>query len=64
MDIDYSRRNIKPRPLTEAERLKLEEFVDSIHYSTRYVGSWLVLFGWEELGGRIFGVGINLDEEA
>ena len=36
LDIDCTRRNKKPRLLTEAEREKLDEFVDSIHYSSRY----------------------------
>ncbi|KAF2452673.1 cyclin-dependent kinase regulatory subunit [Lineolata rhizophorae] len=36
MDIDVTRRNKRPRPLSEAERDKLEEFIDSIHYSARY----------------------------
>lgn len=36
MDIDYTRRNKKPRLLTDSERDKLDEFVDSIHYSSRY----------------------------
>ncbi|KIW00993.1 cyclin-dependent kinase regulatory subunit [Verruconis gallopava] len=36
MDIDLTRRNKKPRPLSESERAKLEEFIDSIHYSARY----------------------------
>lgn len=35
-DLDYSRRNKVPRPLSEAEKERLEEFVDSIHYSARY----------------------------
>lgn len=35
MDIDMTRRNKKPRPLSESERKKLEEFVDAIHYSSR-----------------------------
>lgn len=35
MDIDLSRRNKKPRLLLESERQKLEEFIDSIHYSPR-----------------------------
>jgi hypothetical protein len=34
-DLDYSRRNKSPRPLSEAERERLEEFIDSIHYSAR-----------------------------
>lgn len=34
--IDMSRRNKAPRPLTDAERARLEEFVESIHYSARY----------------------------
>ncbi|GAB1740655.1 hypothetical protein NU219Hw_g5747t1 [Hortaea werneckii] len=36
MDIDYTRRNKKPRLLSDAERDQLDEFVDSIHYSSRY----------------------------
>jgi cyclin-dependent kinase regulatory subunit CKS1 len=35
MDIDTSRRNKVPRPLTDSERARLDEFVDGIHYSTR-----------------------------
>lgn len=35
MDIDFTRRNKRARPLTEAEKEKLEEFVDAIHYSAR-----------------------------
>lgn len=35
MDIDLSRRNRRPRPISDAERNKLEEFVDAIHYSSR-----------------------------
>lgn len=35
MGIDTSRRNPKPRPLTENERARLEEFLESIHYSSR-----------------------------
>ena len=37
MDIDFTRRNKKPRPLSEGEKEKLDEFVDAIHYSGRYV---------------------------
>lgn len=37
MDIDASRRNKKPRLLLESERERLEEFIDSIHYSARYI---------------------------
>ena len=37
MDIDFTRRNKKPRPLSEHEKEKLDEFVDAIHYSTRCV---------------------------
>ncbi len=37
MDIDVSRRNKAPRPLSENERARLEEFIESIHYSARYV---------------------------
>ncbi|KKO96836.1 cyclin-dependent kinase regulatory subunit [Trichoderma harzianum] len=36
MDIDMSRRNKTPRPLTDSERARLEEFVDAIRYSERY----------------------------
>ncbi|KLJ10898.1 cyclin-dependent kinase regulatory subunit CKS1 [Blastomyces silverae] len=39
MNIDYSRRNKKPRLLLEPERQELEEFIDSIHYSSRYSDS-------------------------
>lgn len=35
MDIDVSRRNKKPRLLLESERERLDEFIDSIHYSGR-----------------------------
>lgn len=37
MDIDLTRRNKKPRPISETERAKLEEFVENIHYSARFV---------------------------
>lgn len=37
MDIDFTRRNKKPRPLTEHEKEKLDEFIEAIHYSARYV---------------------------
>jgi cyclin-dependent kinase regulatory subunit CKS1 len=37
MDIDFTRRNKKPRPLSEHEKEKLDEFVDAIHYSARCV---------------------------
>ncbi|KAK2062407.1 cell cycle regulatory protein [Colletotrichum caudatum] len=36
MDIDMSRRNKVPRPLSDSERSRLDEFIDSIHYSARY----------------------------
>jgi cyclin-dependent kinase regulatory subunit CKS1 len=36
MGIDINRRNPIPRALTDSERNRLEEFIDSIHYSTRY----------------------------
>ncbi|KAH0444216.1 cyclin-dependent kinases regulatory subunit [Colletotrichum kahawae] len=35
MDIDMSRRNKVPRPLSDSERGRLDEFIDSIHYSAR-----------------------------
>jgi hypothetical protein len=37
LDIDFTRRNKKPRPLSEHEKEKLDEFVDAIHYSARFV---------------------------
>jgi hypothetical protein len=37
LDIDFTRRNKKPRPLSEHEKEKLDEFVDAIHYSARWV---------------------------
>jgi hypothetical protein len=36
MEIDFTRRNKKPRLLTDQEREQLDEFIDSIHYSSRY----------------------------
>ena len=36
LDIDFTRRNKKPRLLSEKEREKLDEFVEAIHYSARY----------------------------
>jgi len=36
LDIDFTRRNKKPRLLTDAERDQLDEFIDAIHYSSRY----------------------------
>lgn len=36
MDIDMTRRNKKARLLTDSERDKLDEFIESIHYSSRY----------------------------
>jgi cyclin-dependent kinase regulatory subunit CKS1 len=38
LDIDFTRRNKKPRPLSEHEKEKLDEFIDAIHYSARWVG--------------------------
>ncbi|KAI0171588.1 cyclin-dependent kinase regulatory subunit [Pestalotiopsis sp. NC0098] len=39
MNIDMSRRNKSPRALTDHERARLEEYIDSIHYSARYSDS-------------------------
>ena len=39
LDIDFTRRNKKPRPLSDHEKEKLDEFVDAIHYSARWVGN-------------------------
>lgn len=36
VDVDMTRRNKTPRPLSDDERARLEEFIDSIHYSARY----------------------------
>ncbi|KAF2636362.1 CKS-domain-containing protein [Massarina eburnea CBS 473.64] len=36
MDIDMTRRNKKPRPLSDMEREKLDDFIVDIHYSARY----------------------------
>lgn len=35
MGIDTSRRNTRPRPLSDAERTRLDEFIEHIHYSNR-----------------------------
>jgi cyclin-dependent kinase regulatory subunit CKS1 len=45
MDIDFTRRNKKPRPLSEHEKEKLDEFVDAIHYSARCVDPLRVALG-------------------
>jgi hypothetical protein len=47
-DLDYSRRNKVPRPLSDSEKARLEEFIDAIHYSARqasnlYFALWLRL---------------------
>lgn len=34
--LDHDRRNKVPRMLTEHERERLEEYIDAIHYSSRY----------------------------
>lgn len=36
MNIDVTRRNKVPRPLSDEERARLEEYIDLIHYSARY----------------------------
>ncbi|KAF7511407.1 transcription factor [Endocarpon pusillum] len=35
-DLDHSRRNPKPRLLLEQERVRLDEYIESIGYSARY----------------------------
>ncbi|KAI9727985.1 MAG: Cyclin-dependent kinases regulatory subunit (Cell division control protein cks1) [Chrysothrix sp. TS-e1954] len=35
-DIDMTRRNKRPRMISPNERTKLEEYVEQIHYSSRY----------------------------
>ena len=37
--VDSSRRNRQPRLLTTSERERLEEFIDNISYSARYVAN-------------------------
>ncbi|KAI0998997.1 hypothetical protein K3495_g9199 [Podosphaera aphanis] len=39
VDLEFHRRNKVPRPLSESEKERLEEFIDSIHYSPRYSDS-------------------------
>lgn len=39
--LDHDRRNKKPRMLSESERERLDEFIDSIHYSSRSTSSFL-----------------------
>ena len=34
-DIDPNRKNKVPRPLSDGEKARLEEFIESIHYSAR-----------------------------
>jgi len=34
-DVDPNRKNKAPRPLSDGEKLRLEEFIESIHYSAR-----------------------------
>ena len=38
--IDPDRRNKQPRQLTDQEKERLEEFAESIHYSSRSVGAF------------------------
>jgi cyclin-dependent kinase regulatory subunit CKS1 len=35
--VDMARRNKQPRMLTSSERERLDEFIESISYSSRYV---------------------------
>jgi hypothetical protein len=42
-EIDYSRRNKYARPLSDAEKERLDEFIDAIHYSARSVAIELAL---------------------
>lgn len=37
VDLDQDRRNKYPRILTENERERLDEYIDQIHYSSRYL---------------------------
>lgn len=60
MEIDPSRRNKKPRLLLESERERLDEFIDSIHYSARYGMNWYPtagrscpLMGFQLLGRQV-----------
>ena len=36
VQVDQERRNLRPRVVTQAEKAKLQEFVEQIHYSARY----------------------------
>ncbi len=56
-DLDVTRRNEKPRLLRENERVRLEEFIDSIGYSARY-GKHTVEKGWSADMVQIFRLGI------
>jgi cyclin-dependent kinase regulatory subunit CKS1 len=52
-DVDYSRRNKVPRPISENGKAKLEEFIDSIHYSARSVVLGLLRhFGYSDTSHR------------
>lgn len=42
-DIDPTRRNKRPRPLSLKEKERLDEFIDLINYSARYAYSVPVL---------------------
>jgi hypothetical protein len=54
-DIDYSRRNKVPRLITDHEKAKLEEYIDSIHYSARLVFHDAVRSGKMLTNLQIFG---------
>jgi cyclin-dependent kinase regulatory subunit CKS1 len=57
-DLDYNRRNKHPRPLSDSEKARLEEFIDSIHYSARQVelsADWFEksIFAWLSIADRL-----------
>ena len=56
-DIDPARRNKKPRLLQDGERARLEEYIDSIGYSARYIqslqGFYVLTDAWQILRQRI-----------
>jgi hypothetical protein len=48
-DVDYSRRNKVPRLITDNEKAKLEEYIDSIIYSARSVTPKIASFACVKL---------------
>ena len=60
--MDHDRRNKQPRMLTEAERDRLEEFIESIHYSSRCASQVCVYCAVaDELLLAILMINLNID---